>query len=796
MRTLPVAVRVYVAVVVAAAGWTGFVLLSHVSVPRPLVILAILVLGCAAARLRLEVPFPALGGTVLVAYGGTLAALLLFGTPAALLVAIAATAIQSLFSRPSPAFHRTCFSVAVVVLAVAAAGGVYTGLGASPGLELNAIAGPLVAAVTAYLLVHVALVSPARAMASREPFLRVVDDALLATAPSYFAGAFAAAVIVSGRSHWLMALAYGPLYLVLHTHRVSSERHLEHEQHVEQLGSLHLATTEALARAIDAKDQSCHGHIRRVQVYARGLAGALNMAPREVKGVEIAAMLHDVGKIGVPDYILSKPGPLTRDEFRRVRRHPEIGADIIAAVPFPYPVALYIRSHHERWDGTGYPDGLAGETIPLGARILSVVDYFDALVSDRPYHKAMPDAAAADVLSGESGRALDPTVVEKFLAIRPALDAELSQAPPAVAIEPASPGKAGLGRPATGFATPKDMVFWDIASIHREAGAMYEMAHGLGACMSIDATMDLIESKLHQLVPLSACALFLWDKDKDHETLRCRAARGVDADLLKRLALRGADGLNGWVARHKRPVMDALARWDLEMLQSDLSSVSLRSAAAWPLVVNNNVIGTLALYHVDEKFYSEERCLRLDRAPEQIAAVVHNTLVFEQTQAASLTDALTDLPNARQLQRFMIEALARAAHQNQPIALMIFDMDNFKHVNDRFGHDAGNRALCTVARALQESVRAGDLCARYAGDEFVVVLLGCDMETAEAKRVQIRRAIEQEPFQARPGVIARVKISSGVAVFPVDGTTYDGLLAAADRRMYGEKAERQSLASA
>ena len=541
MKTLPVGVRAYVAAVLAAAGWTVF-LLWPVSVDRPLLLLTILVLGCVAARFRLEVPFPALGGTVSVAYGGTLAALLILGTRAAMLVAIAATVIQSLFARPRPAFHRTIFSVAVVVLAVAAAGGVYAGLDASPGLDLNAMAGPLVAAVTTYLLVHVALVSSANAMASRQPFLRVLDDALLATAPSYFAGAFVAAVFVSGRSPWLMALACAPLYLVLHVHRTYRERQQEHEQHVEQLGSLHLATTEALARAIDAKDQSCHGHIRRVQVYARGLACALDMTPTEVKGVETAAMLHDVGKIGVPDYILSKPGPLTRDEFRRVRRHPEIGADIIAAVPFPYPVAPYIRSHHERWDGTGYPDGLAGEAILLGARILSVVDYFDALVSDRPYHRAMPDSEAAAILSAESGRALDPTVVAKFLAIRPALDAELSQAPRAAAITPASLGQAGLGRPATGFAAPKDMVFWDIASTHREAGAMYEMAHGLGACLSIDGTMDLIESKLHQLVPLSACALFLWDKD--HETLRCRAARGVDVDLLKRLALRGTEGVN------------------------------------------------------------------------------------------------------------------------------------------------------------------------------------------------------------------------------------------------------------
>jgi len=795
MRTLPVAVRLYIAAVLGAAGWIAFVLRTPIGIDRPLLLLAILGLGCLAARVRLEVPFPSVGGTVTIGYGGSLAAFLLLGTQQAQFVAIVSTLILSLITRPRPAWYQVVFTVATLTISIAVAGIVFTRLGASPGLDLSRTAGPLVGAATTFLLVYALIAAPANAMTARQNPLRMLDDALLTTAPSYFAGTFVAAVFVGGRPSWLTVVSCVPFYLVVHANRAYCERQKEHEQHVEQLGSLHLATTEALARAIDAKDQTSHGHIRRVQVYARGLARALKMSPTEIRGVETAAMLHDVGKIGVPDYILSKPGPLTRDEFRRVRRHPEIGADIIAAVPFPYPVAPYIRSHHERWDGSGYPDGVAGDKIPLGARILSVVDYFDALVSDRPYHSAMSEAEAVATLSAESGRALDPTVVSKFLAIRPQLDAELSQAPPA-AVAQVSFGEAALGSPATGFAiSPKDSVFWDIASIHREAGAMYEMAHGLGASLSIDGTMDLIESKVHQLVPLSACALFLWDKD-DHETLRCRAARGVDAGYLKRLKLRGAEGVNGWVARHKKPVANALARWDLQMLPGDLSSVRLKSAAAWPLIVNEAVIGTLALYHIDEKFYTEELCLPLERARQQIASVVHNALLFEQTQAASLTDALTDLPNARQLQRFVNDELARAERQHLSLAVMIFDIDNFKHVNDRYGHDAGNRALCTVARALQESVRTGDLCARYAGDEFVVVLVGCDMETAEAKRAQIRRAIEQQPFEARQGVVGRLKVSSGVAVFPIDATTFDGLLAAADGRMYGDKAERQSAASA
>ena len=180
---------------------------------------------------------------------------------------------------------------------------------------------------------------------------------------------------------------------------------------MQEVSDLHLATIEALALAIDAKDQTAQSHIRRVQVYAAGLARALGMSDNEIQGVKTAALLHDIGKLAVPEHILSKPGPLTQEEFQKIRIHPQVGAEIISGVPFPYPVAPLILSHHERFDGKGYPPGLKGEDIPLGARILSVVDYFDALMSERPYHKAMSFDAAIGLLRQESGKALDPRVV-------------------------------------------------------------------------------------------------------------------------------------------------------------------------------------------------------------------------------------------------------------------------------------------------------------------------------------------------------------------------------------------------
>ncbi len=215
-----------------------------------------------------------------------------------------------------------------------------------------------------------------------------------------------------------------PLYLIHRTYGLYFDRVDAEQGRVREMSDLHLATVEALALAIDAKDQTATAHIRRVQVFAAGLAEAMGMSPGDVQGVRTAALLHDIGKLAVPEHILSKPGPLTQEEFQRMKVHPQVGADIIAHVPFPYPVAPLILNHHERWDGKGYPNGLSGEQIPLGARILAAVDYFDALTSERPFHKAMSTEEALQIVQDEAGQALDPSVVDALVRLLPDLEAK------------------------------------------------------------------------------------------------------------------------------------------------------------------------------------------------------------------------------------------------------------------------------------------------------------------------------------------------------------------------------------
>src|SRR5207249_2092053 len=273
------------------------------------------------------------------------------------------------------------------------------------------------------------MIATAIALSTAQPILATWQTNFLWSAPSYFVGAGAAAIaatLVTKTGYWFAPLGFAPIYLTYRTYKVYMGRIEGEQRHVQQTSDLHLATIEALARAIDAKDQNTQMHIRRVQMYAAGLAKAVGLSTPAIQGVKTAALLHDIGKLAVPEHILSQPGPLTQEEFQKVRVHPQVGAEIIAAVPFPYPVAPLILSHHERWDGKGYPQGLTGDDIPVGARILTIVDYYDAVTTERPYHKALNNESAIGLLAHEAGRALDPELVPLFVGLLPSFAAKLS----------------------------------------------------------------------------------------------------------------------------------------------------------------------------------------------------------------------------------------------------------------------------------------------------------------------------------------------------------------------------------
>jgi diguanylate cyclase (GGDEF)-like protein len=358
-----------------------------------------------------------------------------------------------------------------------------------------------------------------------------------------------------------------------------------------------------------------------------------------------------------------------------------------------------------------------------------------------------------------------------------------------VRVEPSRPAPDhGSGSSTRSTRTAKSSVFEDIAGAHTEIYALYQIAQTMGTSLGVSDSMSHIASKLSNLVPFSACSLYLREETTD--TLRCRFSSGVDADVMRQLVLHSGQGLTGWVARNRRSLVNARPSADLEAAGLPMAT-SPQSALVCPLVFDEHVIGTLAVYHTTPGFYTDDHRRLLDRVCEQAAAVIKNAMVFEKTHEASLTDPLTGLPNTRFMVTHLTRELARAERLGAEVSLIVMDVDEFKAINDTHGHHVGDRALREISQVLRSAIRPYDVCVRYAGDEFIIVLANCGAEEAESKRVELQDAVAAAAFEAKPGVPLPLGISAGAAVFPHDGDSYEALLAKGDSRMYRDKVVRK-----
>jgi diguanylate cyclase (GGDEF)-like protein len=464
-----------------------------------------------------------------------------------------------------------------------------------------------------------------------------------------------------------------------------------------------------------------------------------------------------------------------------------VGAGIIANVPFPYPVASLVLSHHERWDGTGYPAGLRGSDIPLGARILAVVDFFAAMTSDRAFNQAMPADEAVGLLWSEAGKAFDPAIVARYVELLPALRAETAHEEHRAGMAAADASK-GSERASSALRDAAS-VLDHIGVANQELHGLYEVAQAMGTSLGVAESMTVIASKLNNLVPFSTCVLFLHDAASG--VARCRFARGPGEKAFAGLLVHDGLGLVGTAIAGRECLISRDPAADFDPARPGLGEAGLQSALICPLIMSGSVIGALALYHTAPGYYAEDHRRLALRVSDQIAAVINNAVVFEQTREDSVTDPLTGLPNTRFLYSHVGRELARAARLNANMAVLLLDLDNLKPINDTFGHHAGNRALCAVASVLRGAIRPYDICVRCGGDEFVVLLSDCGVDQAEAKRLELQKAVESVPFTVGELLRVRLSISVGAAVFPLDGETYDALLEIADGRMYRDKAERK-----
>ena len=699
----PRAARFFIGAVIAAGLGALFLQPPGASYAHPAVFLALLSAAAVASVFKVELPLSHHGATMSLSFAFEFASLLMLGTHATMVIAASSAWVQCTAARGQRnPLHRTAFSMAALVVTSLGVGAVFQTLGGRGGWNLTTVGGglesPAIVAATSYFVLNTLLVASAVSLETSQPFRKVWNEHAVWSALGYVVGAGAAAAgsaLYETPNAGLIPVVLIPLYLIHRTYGLYFDRVDTEQGRVREMSDLHLATVEALALAIDAKDQTATSSIRRVRTYAAGMGQAMGMSEPDVQGLRTAALLHDIGKLAVPEHILSKPGPLTQEEFQRMQVHPQVGAEIIAHVPFPYPVAPIIQSHHERWDGKGYPSGLSGQAIPFGARILAAVDYFDALSSDPPFHEALSRDEALEQVKQEAGKAFDLAVVETLVRLMPQLEASA-----ALEIEPAHPVRLQSRRKNSSGAVeaPQKNVLQDIALAHREIHALYEIAQSMGTSLGVADTMALVASKLSNLVPLKACALFLHEESGD--LLRCRFATGVDAELLQTLVVQHGDGLVGWVGRNHRPLVNARPAADLEAAGVN-GVTSLMSALVFPLLFDDRLIGTLAVYHTEQGCYTDDHRRLLDRVAEQAAGVINNSVVFEQTKRDSLTDPLTGQPNTRFMFVPLTRELARAERLGSEMSLLVMDLDGFKEINDCHGHHVGDRALREVARVLR-----------------------------------------------------------------------------------------------
>jgi len=770
---LPPLVQLGVVLVAAAGLVITAVGLVRLPLDRWPTLLGLLGLCLLTGAARFELPLNPGGPGLSWSYVVNVFAILMIGTwPSIPLTVAGAWGASVLRERDARSWYRTLFTAGSTALSVAAAGLIYEGCVGLLPAAFWARGFAAMLGATAYFMVTTGLVGLVMAASTQGTTRAAIEERLLANAPAYYAGAGLAVVSVElatgGRYWWAVAFAL-PAFLAYRSYRAHADRVAEDHRQVRVMSDVHLSLVKALALAIEAKDNTTPEQVERIQAYSEGLARALSMTALEIQAVKTAALLHDIGNLAVPEHILSKPGRLSYEEYERLKNHPVVGARIISDVAFPFPVAPLVLSHHERWDGRGYPAGLKAADIPLGARILSVVDCFTSMLTERPYRPSHTYAEAIATLRENGGSTLDPDLVEKFIEILPSIEAHLHQAPAA-------------GRDDAGAAAPEGpaTALADIAVAHREEQLLRDMGHSLSSSLKVSDALSLISTSLVSMMPLEACALFLAEPTSG--LFICSHVVGLHQEAIRATTAASVEGLGMALPTSAASVLGAPLR--------------LQSLTVAPLVTDAGTIGALAVYHADRNVYTADHRRLLARVATHASNVIANAIVFEQTQEQSLTDVLTGLPNRRYLNQHLSQEVARVHRHGGRLSVLVLDMDGFKQINDEFGHQAGDGALREVSHVLRASLRVYDVCARLAGDEFVLVLGDCDALQAERRRIDLQRAIAALWVEPVPGRIVSLSVSVGAATFPDDADTVDGVISAADHRMYRDKAQRKRLGSA
>lgn len=654
---------------------------------------------------------------------------------------------------------------------------------------------PLIGLAFTHYALHIMMVSWMARLIKGTPITRTIRDTFKLECSTFLAAASAAGIInYSAMNYGVVATGIALILvipvpiIIYYTFKAYEEKLTEQQKHYQEMSQVNDSILQMLAMAIDAKDQTTHEHIQRVRLFASRMGELVGLSEQEIEALKAGSLLHDIGKIGVPAYILNKPGKLTEHEFEQMKMHTIIGSDMLSNVKFRYPVVPIVRHHHERWDGKGYPDGLLGEEIPVTARILTLVDNYDALRSDRPYHRGMTRDETLEYVKLNSGTFFDPKLVDIFLSVIDDLESEAASMKadyPAGAAQAngdangAASGDSSKGmrsaRPAAGFATPAPVnraaaALNSIAETNQRVAALYEMSRTLASSLSLEDTVAILANRLSKMIPFTTLAVSLFDPSRSE--FEYVHAVGRDAERFIKQRLPVSSGITGWVIQHHRPMYNTNPVLDLGFLGHDVA-MEYKTTMVFPLVKNRESLGAIALYSAELDSYPSEYVLIMETITQPASDSVHNALAFERAQRALLNDSVTGLTNMRSFAAQFERERSRSRRFAAPVSLLMLRANNLESTAVRMG-TTSEQILTTLAGLMTNEACNGGLVARHSSDAFLALLPETGAAEAADAIARINEAISRTPY------VGALSVSVASATSPDHGETFEDLLNAAN----------------
>jgi len=796
MKKFTVYTRIYVALGIVASYLAVGQLVPELAWAPGTKLVVLMLLGASCATLRLRLPRNLTGESpawesepsgVSVGIAFQFAALIELPAHYAALVAVAVVAGQWEFRkqfRTKLRGHLYELISSVVSLLVACYA--YSSLREWGALVSPA---PLIGATLVYVLAHIASQAAAIWSTGRAAERKARLAGLAATAPLYAPMAVAGALIqlmFHPAYRPTIVLAFPFVYLVYYAYELYVGRLRDEGRHSLEVAEMQRRVVQALALAIDAKDRITSRHLRRVEHYAIGVARRLGCTSAQIKALEVGALLHDIGKLAVPEHLLSKPGKLSRGEFNQIAIHPQVGAEILSAIDFPFPVAELVHTHHENWDGSGYPRGLKGQQIPLTARILSVVDCFDALISDRPYRPAFSVEKAIEMVASRRGTTFDPQVVDVLLDMLPQLQTELEDA-----VQEPRP-RLSLRSPRAIEAVQTSLTAEELASEAMaakgeqalpESQSLRKLLDNLGASLRLEEVMKVALWECGRVMPVDGCAVFLLEgpvlKSIYQTWPRLADGRPLEVPV-------GA-GPTGWAAGRADTLLNGNPMAETGELGRVARGNQWRDALIGCLWKGGRVVGTLNLYSRSSRVYTEDHAHFLKAMTAHLGAALITAKNFEQT-VHTTTDPLTEMPNTRGA----LELLQKAAAQSDAMFSALLIETDYSHVlNGKVKHPAEEALLVDIARAIQEHLRDSDFVGRIGDNQFLAVMYKMEARDLDHRILQLRKALAATRFHLPGGFPVTPTLSIGTAAFPAEAETAESLLCLANHRLLADQQERQ-----